>query len=167
MEPQYPLKLVAMIAAQLLTEEEYEVAVRKARNIITEAWTQEENAKRAREEERRQHAKAERELDMKTVPYAKAIREITRQDNETDATKCFRELLQKQFEPGPTWLAERGGLSTENVAKIRAELAERVIVEIASWKKRGFSRIEVMYFRELYLRKFPRRRPKPRKKSFG
>lgn len=163
MKSKYPLELVPTIAAQLLKGEKYEEAVRKARNLIAEAWSQEKNAVRMNEEEERRHAKAERELEMQTVHYAKALRKITGQDNEADATRCFRELLQKEWEPGPTWLAERGGLSKENVEEILAGIDARITEEIASRKKSDFSPIEVMYFRERYLRTFPRRCPKPRK----
>ena len=157
MNKEYPIEIVASIAAHLLKGNKYEDAVRRARNIITEVWKQEENAKRVAEEEQVRNAKADRELDKKRIPFEEALHEITGQDNKKTATKYFGELLQKTFESKLTSDPEPC-LSKE----YPEEMDERISNKIEFWKAGNFSKNEIEYFRWRYLKAFPRRHQKPR-----
>ena len=156
MNPNYPRNLVPILAVQLLTGEDYESAVHKARNIIEEAERQDRQA-RIEAAKKDWDAEHENEQDcLRNIPFAKALRRITGTDNEADALRCYRDLLRKEFSN-----AQAPGSKN---AKLRDKIENKVVAELENVKCRGFSEVDIQERRRDYLSAFPRRKPKPRKK---
>ena len=189
-DERYPWELLASIAAQLLKNENYEDAVRKARRLVAEVRRQEGTAYREDQQERRERearenfASASSRLARLPTPIAcaKALREITGTDNETDATKSFRELRTKQLRLRAEWsqalsavredlssgvpTAEiKNGLEKAKQSALPETISSLIEQEIIKRKETGFSAKQVSELRSEYLAAFPRRGPKPRKKK--
>lgn len=142
----YPLALLAGVAAHLLIGRNYNEAAWRAFELLdacSDCLSHVAYGKTSALE------KALALPKYRTVALDKALREITGTDNATDATGYYREFLQKtRFKD----MAEE-----EAAAASSKELEQR--------RKGKFAPSEIHCQRDEYLRVFPKRRPKQRKKQ--
>ncbi len=169
---------MATVASRLLEGEDYENAGRRAIKLLIAC------EKVLTTEKGRQWKEALEDAFSGRIKLAKALMEITGTDSETDGTKCYRELLRialrrgtvREVLPGDLGhllktgsvraVAKRGFmLLYERAVDDPAEIDQIIERELKERRRTGFSELEVYLFRLCYLLEFPRRRPKPRKKT--
>lgn len=169
-EIRYPLELVAKIAAQLLDGENYSEAVRKARSLICECHRQKGEEPRARAGV---EALEPPEIFKCCIPRDKALREMTNQDNATDATRCYRELRRLELPnekdhfvhlEGPMGRPRTQSKPAVDEKNLSESMESRIAKELSDMEAKGVSRWEIENFKVRYREQFPRRCPKPRKK---
>lgn len=166
----FPLELVAGIAARLLRKDDYETAARRALELLKECDYRREVDREERISRESTERWEEAQKRRETVPRDKALREITGGETTADALRRYREIRRKVLAAPKLDLRSSVSARLSNrpqpvpIFLSREEIEAKIVSELETMQLSGLSRSKIDEMREAYLETFPRRRAKPRKK---